>query len=268
MNLLFWNLHKNSNDELVKEIIEEHDVDIALFAEYVGLNLPELEKKFDGRYKNHDGYNGCEKITLFSKASIDVSVNVEHNRYTIYSIIFEDINYNLAGIHLSAKGSDGDNVERRKDEIRDLVSDICEQEKNNKSSNTLVIGDFNASPFDEELVQKNTFNAVLFKELILDKEYVTYCNKKFRRFYNPMLDYISEDDISYGTYYYSGGDKPLYWYCYDQVIVRKPLVNLVSDIKFCKVIGRTKLISKTKPKETISDHLPLLVHIEGRNINE
>ncbi len=58
----------------------------------------------------------------------------------------------------------------RKNVIRDLVTDISEQEKMLNHTNTIVVGDFNSSPFDNELIQKDAFNAVLFKELILETE--------------------------------------------------------------------------------------------------
>lgn len=203
MNLLFWNLAKNSNEKHIKNILTEHNIDIAVFAEYSKIDLLNLQEMTDNKYLNYNGYAGCDKITLFAKSSLDVTVCRENNRYTIYSVNCDEVIYNIAGIHLSANPYAS--PEMRKIEIRDLVRDICEQENKTKNSNTIVIGDFNASPFDSELTQKDTFNAVLFKELIFDKEYDTLGGNRYRRFYDPMLDYISEEGLSYGSYYYSGG---------------------------------------------------------------
>ena len=72
----------------------------------------------------------------------------------------------------------------------------------------------------------------------------------------------------YGSFYYSSGMQSLYWYCYDQVIVRKSLMDKVIAIKYCKSIGKKSLIKDIKPDEDISDHLPLIVTIEGANNDE
>ena len=42
--------------------------------------------------------------------------------------------------------------------IRELIADLKEQEKIHKHSYSIIIGDLNASPFDEELIQKDAFN--------------------------------------------------------------------------------------------------------------
>lgn len=56
-----------------------------------------------------------------------------------------------------------------------MVADIEQTEELLKCSNTVVIGDFNANPYDEELLSKYAFNAVLFKSII-DKNELTNPN--------------------------------------------------------------------------------------------
>lgn len=264
MNLLFWNLKRNNIKEYIVELMHEKGPDVAIFSEYGGINLNELEAELNGEYICHNGNGGCEKVTMMAKKSVLVNIYMESHRYTIYSVSCGSINYNVIGIHLSAKPYADE--ETRKAEIRDLVGDIHKLESKQNNSNTIVIGDFNANPFDKELIQKDTFNAVLFKELILKKEYDTWSGKRYRRFYDPMLDYISEDNLSYGTYYYSGGSSPMYWNCFDQVVVRKPLANKISNIEFCKTINGKRLLANFKPQDNISDHLPLFVQLERNGV--
>lgn len=59
-----------------------------------------------------------------------------------------------------------------------------------------------ASPFDEELIQKDAFNAVLYKEVIQNKSEIVYQHRKFRLLYNPTLNHISETNHQYGSFYY------------------------------------------------------------------
>ena len=126
---------------------------------------------------------------------------------------------------------------------------------------SIVIGDMNANPFDSEMVNKDAFNAVLFKKVIDERSSTVYSGDAYERFYNPMLNCIKEENESYGTFYYSSGIGPLYWNCYDQILVRKALMNNIEEIKFLKKIKGEKLLNKTKPNDKISDHLPLFVKI-------
>ena len=156
----------------------------------------------------------------------------------------------------------------RKSIIRDLIADLREQERIRKHSNSIIIGDLNASPFDEELIQKDSFNAVLYKEVIRKKKEITYQRKKYRLLYNPILNYISEDNRQYGSFYYTGGSKSLYWYCYDQVLMTRELMDDFKEMEYCQSIGGKSLLREVCPNESISDHLPLIAKFERSAIDE
>lgn len=266
IKLLFWNLARNSIEEYIANIIIENDIDICIFAEYNRIIFETILSKLNNGYNIFDGMGGCDKITLIARSSYDVEIRREQNRYTIYSISDITEKYIITGIHLQDRLNF--DAEYRKNTIREIVKDVKEQENTLKHDNTIVIGDFNANPFDEELIQKDTFNAVLFKDLIFKTEYVKVDGVQYRRFYNPMLNCISEEDSTYGSYYYDSGIKSIYWYFFDQVIVRKSLVDRLSDIRIIKVINNQRLIKAIKPNSDISDHLPLIVEFERRIIND
>lgn len=75
---------------------------------------------------------------------------------------------------------------------------------------------------------------------------------------------LTEKDESYGSYYYAGNAESLYWYCYDQLLVRKALANDIQNVYFCKRAGNTNLIKNLRPNSAISDHLPIIGVINGR----
>ena len=258
MKILFWNLKNNSNEKWVVDIIRENDIDIALFAEYKNTSFETVLSNLQ-YYTQHDGYGACEKITLLCKCIVDAKVRREQNRYTLYTCKLEDISYNIVGIHLPAPPLSDSND--RKNVIRDIVHDIVEQEKLEKNRRTIVIGDFNCNPFDEEVIQKDSFNAVLFKSLIKKQEVVRYNEREWRRFYNPIIHFLSEDTNTYGSLYYSSGSASLYWNSFDQVLVRKELIDNISSLEFIKKIKGRGLIKDVKPNDLISDHLPLLINI-------
>ncbi len=260
MNVLFWNLKQNPNEKWVADLTREKNVDIAVFAEYQGTSFEYVLSALPG-YIRYDGNSGCDKVTMLCKQSIDAVVKREQNRYTLYSCIVNGISYNIIGIHLPAPPLADAND--RKNVIRDIVQDIIEQENKEKSKNTIVIGDFNCNPFAEEIVQKDAFNAVLYKALIVQQEVVEYQEKKWRRFYNPIIHYLSEDTLTYGSFYYSSGSSPLYWNSFDQVLVRKELIDNIQSLEYIKTINGKKLLNRVKPNDQISDHLPLLVNISN-----
>ena len=258
MKILFWNLKNNSNGKWVSEIIRENDIDIALFAEYQRTSFKNVLSNLQN-YIKYDGYGACEKITLLCKQTVETKVRREQNRYTLYSCKVDNISYNIVGVHLPAPPSSDSND--RKNIIRNVVQDIAEQERKEKNWLTIVIGDFNCNPFDEEVIQKDSFNAVLFKPLIKKQEVIRYNDREWRRFYNPIIHFLSEDTNTYGSLYYSSGSAPLYWNSFDQVLVRKELIDNISSLEYIREITGKKLIKVVKPNDSISDHLPLLVNI-------
>ena len=256
MKILFWNLKKNENSKYINSILNAEDIDIAVFAEFQGLDL----SKIDLGYQKSSDMGGCDKVIFLSKKTISLTVRREGTRYAIYSFSFAGENYLLVGLHLPANPHS--NADGRKDIIFDIVHDIMEQEKLTDIENTIVIGDFNASPFDSELTQKTAFDAVLYKKEIMSHETIEYNCKKHKRFYNPMLNYISEISGMYGSFRYISDINDIIWYCYDQIIVRKPLVDRLKNVMYMKKIDKTDLMSSRGViKSNISDHLPLIVEV-------
>lgn len=259
MNILFWNLKNNDNSHYIINLIRIHNIEIAVFCEYNNLNKEIIEKELPN-FSFSTGMNGCEKVIFLFKSSIINEVRRESNRYAMYSFEYDSTSYTIVGLHLpDQRSADSD---ARKDVIGDLMRELVELEKESNNCNTIIIGDFNAGPFDSELTQKNMFNAVPFKDIIKKQEVIEFQHKRYRRFYNPMVHYISESTKQYGSIYHTGGSSTVVWYTFDQVIVRNPLVESINNVSYCKSIGNTDLISKNGiPKANISDHLPLIVEL-------
>ena len=260
MKILYWNIKNNEIDDYIADVVRENDIDIAIFSEYEGVSFDSVIRNLNNCYKQYDGFGGCEKVTLICKNPIQITVKREQNRYTLYSYDSGNYVYNIVGLHLPASPYADSND--RKCVIRDIIKDICEQENVLKSKKTIVIGDFNCNPFDEEVIEKDAFNAVLFKPVIRDKEVVIYNARERRRFYNPILHFLSEDTETYGSFYYSAGSNPLYWNSFDQILVRKELMDKIQSLQYVKQINGKSLISRLVPNKIISDHLPLYVNIE------
>lgn len=260
MKLLYWNLKANPNlESIIKYCIEENEIDIAVFSEFEKLDFEKLITILNNNFKLLESCGGCDKVRILYKNTIVLSTLLEHQRYLFALIENNNKKYILVGVHLPSN-TNGDRSSDRKSVIRKIINDLAENENNDVTS-SIVIGDMNASPFDDEMIEKDAFNAVLFKRLIKHKESVVFQGDVYRRFYNPIIEYISEKDGAYGSFYYGSGNGCLYWYCYDQLLVRKNLSDKISSFKYLKKINNMNLLKNIKPNASISDHLPLVVEI-------
>lgn len=257
MNLLFWNIMGNNLSSYIATCLINNDIDIAIFSEHKGTDFKTLSKKIG--YSLYEGMGGCDKTILLSKKNVQVDLKQEQNRYALYVVNIDRTQYVLAGIHLHDRRNT--DTATRIAYIGRLVNDIKNIERNNKCSNTIIIGDFNANPYDDELLQANAFNAVLFKEVIRKSETRTIDETVYRRFYNPILNFISEDTKNYGSFYFTQGSNSPIWHCLDQILISKPLIDRFDSMCYLKQIGNNSLIKKIQPNEAISDHLPLFAKI-------
>ena len=257
MNILFWNLKNNNIAEYIVECLKENNIDIAIFSEHKNVDFSEIDESTD--YTFIDSMGGCEKIVMLAKNTIAVEIKQEQSRYALYHITQGSSQYVIAGVHLQDRINT--DTATRVACIGRLVNDLSNVERRCKCKNTIVIGDFNANPYDDELLQMNAFNAVLFKDVIRKSETRTVDGITYRRFYNPVLNYISEHTKTYGSFYHSSGSSTPVWHCIDQVLLSKALIDNIASLSYLKNIGSKSLLNKVKPNEAISDHLPLLVEL-------
>lgn len=262
MNLLYWNLHNNVNIEsIICSALKENNVDVFLCSEYNNVDFNKILELLSN-YALLENYDLCRKVKVIYKKTIKLDLLQAQNRYILFKLIINSNPYLIAGIHLPSNPNS--NSDDRKYEIRKIVSDVIDYEKrifDGENNLSIVIGDMNANPFDSEMINKDSFNCVFFKDIIEKQNVVTYRGEPYEMFYNPMLNYISEENKNYGSFYYSSGINPLYWYCFDQILVRKSLVDKLKAVKYIKKINDIDLVNEVAPKKDISDHLPLFVNV-------
>lgn len=147
LNILFWNLGKNAIEEYIIDCIIEKDIDIAVFSEFEGIDFEKITMNL-GKFYNYVHWEGQEdrKVTLVAKTTFGVELVQQQDRYNIYNIKTAVKDYLLAAVHLQDRrnSSTADRLET----IRYLVADIEKNEDLLKCDNTIVIGDFNANPYD------------------------------------------------------------------------------------------------------------------------
>lgn len=267
LNILFWNLHGNSIEEVIAECLIENNISLAAFSEFRGIDFTKLEGLLFKQYHlvqslraEPSQTQGVIHTRMFVKNNIEATAMQEQGRYSIFKIKTSIQQYILVAIHLQDRRNK--KTIDRIDTIKKIKFDIEKYEKELECNSTIVIGDFNANPYDEELLSVHGFNAVLFKDLILSNEYRIYEYLEYKHFYNPILDFISASDKMHGSFYHRGDSCTPIWHCIDQILLRKELVQNLGELKYIMKIGDTDLIKAKKPDDSISDHLPLLATIK------
>lgn len=106
MKLLFWNLNKKDNADLVLTCMREEEVGISAFAEFSGTNFSDEQLKSSGYHPI--GYGGCDKVKIFAKGSIDVFNCFEESRFTVALMKSSEICFIVAAAHLVDRRSSTD----------------------------------------------------------------------------------------------------------------------------------------------------------------
>ena len=239
--------------------MREHDVDIAVFAEWQGLGLAGVAEASQGEYCIVEN-GGCDKVRFLVRKSVGFELRCEQSRYSISLASCYGASYLIAGLHLQTRlyGDSGARINL----ASRIMADVAEEANATGCGNVVVIGDFNANPYDLELIQPDAFNAVLFKDVINAQDTCSFAGVEYRRLYNPAIDFLSEDGKTYGSYYWTSSEKAsTVWHCLDQVLVSASLVDRVADLRYLREIDGASLMNRVKPNGNISDHLPLLVKI-------
>lgn len=260
MNLLYWNLKNHNIDYLISRCLIENNIDFAIFSEFNEKLLTDVISLVGNSYRIVMGNFGCKRVKALIKISIKCDVLRENARFVIYQITFNEKTYIVCGVHLQDRRNSTSNS--RKDTIRNIISYIESEERETNCDNTIIIGDLNSNPYDTEIIGFDGFNAVLFKDIIFQNEYRIHEEKRLRRFYNPILNYISEENNMYGSFYDSSHDDTPVWHCLDQALFRKSLANSIIEIEYLRKIESKSLMNRVKPNSMISDHLPLYVRID------
>ena len=99
-----------------------------------------------------------------------------------------------------------------------IMDDIERIETIIHSRNTIIVGDFNADPYEEELLFLKGFRTTMDKKIASRTKNVM--GKKFTLMYNPMWNMYGDREEPCGTYRYNNSQivNPV-WYMFDQLLL-------------------------------------------------
>lgn len=259
MKIGFWNLKANDIGDCVAKLIIENSLDVLFVCENVNLNIEQILQQELNGYNYH--YN-----MMHSKIGMIISGNCKLNkiqpskRYMVCELQKENLKVIIAPVHLY-DNTNGSKSNARREIFRDIKS-IFVDFKGDESISCFIIGDFNADPFNDEMLSKVDLTSVLFKQLMI-KNVIKYNGKNYERFYNPVLEMINVNDEIFGSFYYESNESPLYWHCYDQIVMNKDAMEYFDYGEYIQKIADINLLKNNRPNRDISDHLPVILKLKG-----
>lgn len=274
MNFLFWNLQKNNSFfDVIREMVRENSIGVAMFAEFPNGNqerlLSELKKVYPSfRYLRSVVPAKVEVFTTLPAGEL-ITIRDEH-RFTVKRYISRTLNrtFNLVLCHLISKTNDSKAESNQAEEARYVVQAISEMEKAEGNCLTIVCGDLNMNPFEEGMVGSSCFNAVMDKTIAMNLRR-TVNEREFKMFYNPMWGLFGDNgrSIVSGTHFYNPHRHVQYfWNMFDQVLIRPEVIPYFLD-RYLHILTGTKSMSLLTDNHTMrtiySDHLPIKFAIKS-----
>jgi exonuclease III len=129
----------------------------------------------------------------------------------------------------------------------------------------VIMGDFNADPYDPEVSARAGLYAVRDREETDGtRPSVLADNPAVRPLYNPMWQLLPEDRAQPGgTLYIDDESRGIRWRIYDQIVVSPNLIpKLHSPPAILSSVGGTNLLGKYRhPAKGVSAHLPVQLSI-------
>jgi hypothetical protein len=148
----------------------------------------------------------------------------------------------------------------------DVASNIRAVEKDIGHTRTVLVGDFNLTPYAEGMITSRGFHGLMTRDLL--RTVAGYSARKdYPPFYNPMWSCLG-DGIepnsrrrSPGTYFFAQTADPLqpFWHLYDQLLLRHDIMDSLTHLEILQDDGAERFTGRDgRPRATaISDHLPL-----------
>lgn len=268
MRLAYWNLCGKNLIEHIAEIVESRQLDILITAENK-LSPTALTSRLCalGLGTYIEAWNFTDAVKVFTRLPSDRVENIKDDgRITARRVKpFLGQSFNLIALHLPSKlwRSNSDQAAWMAHTLKPFIDEV---EQNEGHQRTVLIGDFNANPFEEGVVAAMGVHAISCRSVASRRRRMVD-GKLADIFYNPMWSFMG--DMSPGppgTYFHKGsGHHELFWHMFDQVMFRPDLAPLVNagHIEILTHTGKRTLMNhRFEPDcKTASDHFPIFCEL-------
>ncbi len=265
MKFLFWNINKKPLINEITELIIESKCHIAAFAEVDDNSIQQIIKKLneDSNIKECCFYEtpGCDRLKIIVIGSNQRLFLLKQNSYySLIKITGKHTNAIIGFVHFPSKLHCS--TEALTNLLHKFREDIVVEESLHSIQHSVLIGDFNISPFESPMISFYGMGAS--NGIECSQRSPSIYQESNKLFYNPMWILYARYNERPGSYHYLKTDiNVLTWHFLDQVIIRPSLIEFFNFDSLTLMTG-TKNFDYTnrnnKPK--ISDHLPLICEIE------
>jgi len=152
--------------------------------------------------------------------------------------------------------------------LRQFVAGLEYHEGKAGHNRSIVLGDFNANPYEAPMASALGMNAVMSRT-IAQGPARRLLNSSYPFFYNPMWNLYGDEPRASApaTYFYRGSDPTeMYWHMLDQVLIRPSLIERfqVGALEIITAIRGRELTraSGIPDRSRFSDHLPVVFGVD------
>lgn len=277
VRILFWNTNitsKNSAnqernrriEDAIVRLVADKACDIVVLAEY-NIETDGLCNKLS--LKNRDFEESIviqeSRIKVISDKILKKELIRDNKYYTIQNFTKNRFDFLLAGVHFPSKLHANSNDMKLVG--RDFSGDIIDSEHEVEHKKVIIVGDFNANPFEELITDAGYIHAIHDATIVEDKKSRIVYARERQMFYNPMWNFLGDFHEPKGTYYSDAGKaEKFYWNIFDQVILSADVIKAFSKESLA-IITKDTNISFVKENDqpdsdAYSDHLPIYFTIK------
>jgi hypothetical protein len=261
---LLWNVHNNQLDGHIVRLVQHHHADVLLLIEH-----PKPDSTLFSQLNNVGTFQRVSSHARFSvyvrfdnSMMVRITPPMSNDRVDYWEITISKRNKLLLAI---VHGLDiiNNSEDKRGLFFERLANDILWVESRVGHKKTIVVGDFNANPFDAIIGGIRGLHAIRVKD-VGGKITRAVTNKNYEFFCNPMWScYRGWEKGPPATHYFNGSDvHEVFWHMLDQVVLRPQALHMFSEknLRVLTEAGHVSLLtSRGLPDEKkASDHLPVI----------
>jgi hypothetical protein len=265
---LLWNIGKQNRDLLIQSLVREHKIDVVLLVEY----YPSKTRSDLSNLLQSDGLvkrNTSERFGVFAPLNHRMTVVTAAigGHVELWDWIPDSgMAGRIALVHGLERRNNDDGTRRV---FFRRVADLVKEHETNSHRRSMVVGDFNAQPFESAVLSSDGLHAIGIRQVDNQTDrLVRWGEVREPFFYNPMwrlYGHLPSLEAGLATHYWQNGlPGELFWHMLDQVVIRpEECARFPEDrVKILASIGTVHLLAPdgTLDQSVGSDHLPVVFH--------
>lgn len=266
---MVWNVKRKNLDSLVQSLVREHKIDVLLLVEFYpagsGSTLSTLLLG-DGLMRR----NTSERFGVFTRLSYVAQmqpVTALGDRVEFWDWTPDQTNRaRFALVHGLDRRHNNDGTRRV---FFRRIADAIRELEATTHRRSMVVGDFNANPFESSILSSDGLHAIgIRKNINKNRRHVRWGAVEEDFFYNPMWRKYGQEaamEAGAATHYWQNNQAgELFWHMLDQVVIRPEECDHFPEdqLRIISTVGTVSLLAPDGSLDTStgSDHLPVIFH--------